>query len=138
MWFDLSVYAGKTAVVLLYFFLGMRLLGKRQVAQFNIYDLATLIAIANAVQNAMSGGKGDLAIGLVCSSTLIGIGWFFTKLLVKAPAAQGLVFGTPTILVSDGKVLEDRMHRERVTQEELETAMRQHGIVDAGAISLVF
>jgi len=33
MWFDLSVYAGKTAFVLIYLFLGFRLLGKRQVAQ---------------------------------------------------------------------------------------------------------
>src|ERR1700733_9686219 len=107
MWFDISVYAGKTAVVLLYLFLGFRLLGKRQVAQFNLYDLATIIAIANAVQNAMTRGKGDLVIGLVCSGTLIAVGWLFTRVLVKAPAVEGLVFGAPTIIVSDGKVLED-------------------------------
>jgi len=136
MWFDLSVYAGKTAFVLIYLFLGFRLLGKRQVAQFNLYDLATIIAIANAVQNAMTRGKGDLAVGLVCSSTLILLGWVLTKVLVKAPAVEGLVFGTPTIILSDGKVFEDRMHRERVTEEELETALRQHGLVDPSQVAL--
>ncbi len=136
MWFDLSVYAGKTAVVLLYLFVGLRLLGKRQVAQFNLYDLATIIAIANAVQNAMTRGKGDLAIGLVCSGTLIAVGWLFSRLIVRTPAAQRLVFGTPTIILSDGIVLADRMNRERVTREELETAIRQHGLVDPAQVSL--
>ena len=136
MWFDLSVYAGKTAVVLLYLFLGLRLLGKRQVAQFNLYDLATIIAIANAVQNAMTRGKGDLAVGLVCSATLIVLGWLISRVLVRAPVVEGLVFGTPTILLSNGHVLEDRMHRERVTREELDTAIRQHGLVAPAQVSL--
>jgi len=136
MWFDLSVYVGKTAVVVLYLFLGYRLLGKRQVAQFNLYDLAAIIAIANAVQNAMTRGKGDLVIGLVCSGTLILIGWVFTRFMVKLPATQNLVFGTPTIILSDGKVLEDRMHRECVTPEELETAMRQYGLCEPSEVAL--
>jgi|SRR5471030_2696352 len=136
MWFDISVYAGKTAVVVLYLFVGYRLLGKRQVAQFNLYDLATLIAIANAVQNAMTRGKGDLIVGIVCSMTLVGIGWLISRLVVKIPKVQGLVFGTPTIILSDGHVLADRMHRERVTLEELDTAIRQHGLMDHDQVSL--
>lgn len=135
-WFDISVYAGKTAVVVLYLFLGYRLLGKRQVAQFNLYDLATIIAVANAVQNAMTRGKGDLVVGIVCSSTLIGIGWFFTRVVVKAPKVQGLVFGTPSIILSDGHVLLDRIHRERITLEELDTAIRQHGLTDHAQVAL--
>jgi len=136
MWFDLSVYVGKTAVVVLYLFIGFRLLGKRQVAQFNLYDLATIIAIANAVQNAMTRGKGDLSIAIVCSSTLIAVGWLITRVLVKAPKIEGLVFGTPTVILTDGKVLTDRMHRERISEDELETALRQHGLSDANQASL--
>ena len=136
MWFTLSVYAGKTAIVLLYLFLGFRVLGKRQVAQFNLYDLATIIAIANAVQNAMTCGKGDLVIGLVCSITLLAVGLLISQSVVRLPGTQAVLFGTPTIILSDGKELTDRMRRERVTQEELMTALRQHGIVDSAQVSL--
>jgi uncharacterized membrane protein YcaP (DUF421 family) len=136
LWFDISVYVAKTAVVVLYLFLGYRLLGKRQVAQFNLYDLATIIAVANAVQNAMTRGKGDLIVGVACSMTLILIGWFFSRVLVRAPKMQGLVFGTPTIILSDGHALPDRMHRERITMEELDTAIRQHGLTDHSQVAL--
>ena len=136
MWFTLSVYAGKTAFVLLYLFVGFRLLGKRQVAQFNLYDLAMIIALANAVQNAMAEGKGDLGIGIVSSGTLILVGWILTRVIVKAPKVEGLLYGTPTIILSDGLILEDRMHRERVTREELDTAMRQHGLCEPSEVSL--
>ena len=136
MLYDLSIYAGKTAIVLLYLFLGFRLFGKRQVAQFNLYDLATLIAIANAVQNAMTRGKGDLAVGLVASMTLILAGWLIPRAVVRLPGTQALVYGTPTILVSDGVALDERMHKERVTHEELEVALRQHGLTSIAKVKL--
>ncbi|MDR3689004.1 MAG: DUF421 domain-containing protein [Fimbriimonas sp.] len=129
VWFELSVFAGKTFVVVVYLFLLYRLLGKRQVAQFNLYDLVTVMAVANAVQNAMTTGKGDLAVGIVCASTLLFVGWLVSRLVLRAPKAQHLMFGTPTIIVSDGHILEDRMRRERVSQEELEAALRSHGLV---------
>jgi uncharacterized membrane protein YcaP (DUF421 family) len=129
MWYDLSVLAGKTTVVVVYLFVLYRLLGKRQVAQFNLYDLATIMAVANAVQNAMTMGKGDLAVGIVCAGTLLLVGWLVTRVVVKAPRAEHIMFGSPTIILSDGHVLDDRMHRERVTIEELEAALRQHGLI---------
>ncbi len=128
--FDLSVLAGKSAVVILYLFLLYRLLGKRQLAQFNLYDLATIMAVANAVQNAMTSGKGDLAVGFVCAGTLLLVGWLITRVIVRAPKAQQIMFGTPTIILADGHVFDDRMHRERVTSEELSAALRQHGLCD--------
>lgn len=136
MWFDLSVYFGKTTVVLIYLFVGYRLLGKRQVAQFNLYDLATLIAIANAVQNAMTRGKGDLAIGLVCSTSLIVVGWLISKTVTRLPRTEAALFGTPTIILSNGRMLEERMKRERVSDDELLAALREHGLVDASQVGL--
>ncbi len=136
MWFDLSVLAAKSAIVLIYLMILFRLLGKRQVAQFNLYDLATIIAVANAVQNAMTEGKGDLAVGFVCAGALLLVGWVITRTIVKVPKAEAFMFGTPTIILSDGKIFKDRMHREHVAHDELLLAMRQHGILKTDDVSL--
>jgi len=128
MWFELSVLAGRSAVVLIYLFLAYRLLGKRQTAQFNLYDLATIVAVANAVQNAMTMGKGYLALGFVCAGTLLLVAWLMTRITTHVPMAHRAVFGTPTILLSDGKLYADRMRRENVTEDELRVALRQHGL----------
>ena len=136
MLFDLSVYAGKTAVVLLFLFIGFRLLGKRQAAQLNLYDLATVIAIANAVQNAMTRGKGDLAVGITCSTTLIGLCWLIARLVARTPKLQGGVYGIPTVLLSKGQVLNDKLKNEHVTFDELSAVMRQHGLTTPAEVEL--
>ena len=43
-----------------------RLLGKRHVGSFNTYDIAMLMAASNAVQNAMTAGRGNFAVGPPC------------------------------------------------------------------------
>ena len=63
--------AAKTAVVVVVLLVGFRLTGKRGLSQFNVYDLAMIIALSNAVQNAMTGGLGNLPIGLATSSTVL-------------------------------------------------------------------
>jgi len=136
LWFDLSVLSAKTAVTLMYVFVLYRLLGKRQVAQFNVYDLVTIVALANAVQNAMTMGKGDLVVGFVSSFTLILIGWLLTRLAYRSPLSHRVLYGTPSVILSDGHMLLDRMKREQVSVEELHTALRQHGLCEIGDASL--
>ena len=126
--FDVTVYAAKTAVVLALLFLAFRLLGKRQARQLNIYDLATIMALANAVQNAMTAGKGDLRVGIASATTLLLVGAAMTRLLVRSRRAERLMIGMPTVILNRGKVLKHRMRRERVTKEELLAAIRQHGL----------
>lgn len=134
--FDLSILAGKSTVVLLYLFLFYRFLGKRQLAQFNLYDLVTIMAVANSVQNAMTTGKGDLSVGFVCAGTLLICAWVITRGVVRAPIAHRILYGTPTILLSNGQIIEGRMAREHVTEEELSTAIRQHGLVNHADVFL--
>lgn len=128
----LAVYACKAIVVMVVLFLGFRLLGKRQVAQMNLYDLAMIMAISNAVQNAITGGRGELGIGLVTSAVVILLGWFATRLFFKAPALEVRCVGTPTLLLSNGRVLTHRCRSERISRAELSAALRAHGLAHAG------
>lgn len=129
MWF-LSTIAARTLIVLLCIMFGFRILGKRQIGQMNIYDLALVMAIANAVQNAMTHGNGNLSVGVISAGTLLVTGWALTVVFVRLPKLEERLIGTPTLLVNDGHIIEDRMRRERVTHECLMTVLRQHGITD--------
>lgn len=133
---QLGIYVAKTAIVLVVLVVAFRLLGKRQTGQMNIYDLAMIMALANAVQNAMTGGLGDIRIGLTSSSVLLLIGWGMSKLFLKSDKAERLVLGVPTVLINRGQVLEDRMRRERVTRDELLSTIRQHGLQKPSQVKL--
>jgi len=124
----LEVQAAKTAIVFALVATGLRLLGKREASQLNVYDLAMLMALANAVQNAMTGGKGNIGVGLVTSSVVVLLAWGLTRLIVRDPGVERLVIGSPTILVHDGRVLTDRLRRQRLSRDELLAAIRAYGL----------
>jgi uncharacterized membrane protein YcaP (DUF421 family) len=120
--------AVKTLIIVLLLAGGFRVLGKREAAQLNVYDLAMLFALANAVQNAMTGGRGNLPVGLASSLTILLAAWALTKIFARQPALETRVIGAPTILVRSGRVLAPRLRRDLVTRDELLEALRQHGV----------
>ncbi len=132
----LSLIAARTGIVFLTLLLLFRVLGKRQIGQMNIYDLAMIMAIANGVQNAMTNGNGNLTPGMVSSGTLIVLGALMTKLFVKLPRLEQRMVGTPTLLVNHGHWMDAAMRREKVTEEEVLAAMRQHGIGDISDVDI--
>ena len=124
----LLTLAIRTAVIFLVMLAGLRLLGKRQIGQMNIYDLAMIMAIANAVQNAMTSGSGNLSVGIVSAGTLILLGRLLTALFIRSPRLEEHLVGTPTVIIDDGRLVPEHMRRERVTEEQVQAALRQHGL----------
>jgi uncharacterized membrane protein YcaP (DUF421 family) len=126
----------KTLIILALLVLGFRFLGKRQAAQLNVYDLAMLLALSNAVQNAMTGGRGNLSVGLATSSAILVAAWAVTKVFSHNPSIETRVIGAPTIIVRHGQVLRPRMRRQLVTDDELREAIRQHGVDGPSGVDL--
>lgn len=126
----LAAIAVRSAVVLLFLLLALRLLGKRQLAQVNLFDLVTIAAVSNAVQNAMTQGRGELTLGLASAGALLLVGWLLTTLVVRLPTLQQRMFGMPTVIINEGKLVRGNMQRERISEELLLATLRQHGLCD--------
>ncbi|HLK14489.1 MAG TPA: YetF domain-containing protein [Fimbriimonadaceae bacterium] len=133
---NLSVFVAKPLIVLVFLIVAIRLLGKRSAAQMNVYDLAMIVALANAVQNAMTEGKGDLAVGIAASGTLILTAAAITWFVARSPRAGRLLVGSPTVVLSNGRVLRTRLKRQYLTEEELMAALRGHGLRDPSEAQL--
>jgi uncharacterized membrane protein YcaP (DUF421 family) len=118
----------RSAVVFIVVLGGLRLLGKRHVAQLSIVDLVLILLISNAVQNAMVGPDVSLLGGIVAAVTLLVLSYVFTQLLYRSRRAERFFEGTPTLLIHNGKVIRRHLDQERITEEELERIIREHGI----------
>src|SRR5438093_8782428 len=99
----LFAIAARTAIVLVVLLIAIRFLGKRQIGGMNVYDLVLMLAVANAVQNAMTKGSGQLAVGLASAGTLLLIGQVLGIALVRRPWLEAHLVGTPTIILQDGR-----------------------------------
>jgi len=120
--------AGKTSVIYIFLVAGLRLLGKRELGQMNIYDLVLLIVLANAVQNAMVGQDSTLLGGIIAAITLLVWNRLFTLLMSRSDKLEKFMVGDPVLIVNDGELLQDRMAKEGVTREQVLAALREHGL----------
>ncbi|MES2612635.1 MAG: YetF domain-containing protein [Pseudomonadota bacterium] len=115
--------------VLVYVFLlvFLRITGKRQTGQYAPFDLVLLLILSNAVQNSMNAGDNSLVGGLISASTLMGCHVVLANLTFRFAWLERLIDGTPRVLVDDGKVHTELMHKELLSTDDLEAALRASG-----------
>jgi uncharacterized membrane protein YcaP (DUF421 family) len=113
--------------IIIYVFLivGLRLAGKRELAQLNPFDLVVLLTISNTVQNAIIGNDNSVAGGIIGASTLLIVNYLVVRWAFRHPKVERLIEGTPTVLVADGVVDERALERELISLEELASAARK-------------
>ena len=118
----------RTAAIYVVVLLGVRLSGKREVGQMTPFDLTLLLLISNAVQNAMTGSDTSLVGGIVAAATLLIVNYFVAEVSGGNRRFRKLVQGQPSLLIHDGQVISAHMAKEHVSMDELERALREHGI----------
>ncbi len=124
----LSTVAVRTVIILLALVVGIRIFGKRDVGEMNLLDVLLVALLGNAVQNALTYGSGQLAVGLVSAGTLLLVDRIVGTLFVKRPDLELKLVGEPEIIFADGVLDRRVMEREGVSEEELLTAVRAIGL----------
>lgn len=115
--------------VIVYIFLiaGLRLSGKRELAQLNPFDLVVLVTLSNTVQNAIIGDDNSVTGGIIGATSLLAINYLVVRFLYDHRKLEQIVEGNADILVENGKVYEHKLKRELITKEELAAAARKQG-----------
>lgn len=133
--FLLSI-AVRTVLVLLALLAGIRIFGKRDVGGFNLLDVALILLLGNAVQNAITNGSGDLGVGLVAAATLLLLMRSRGTLFARFPWLQKQLVGEPNILVNNGRMDRREMRRKGIDEDELYAAMRGIGLTEIKDVRL--
>ena len=114
-------------VVYLFLVVGLRLSGKRELAQLNPFDLVVLLTISNTVQNAIIGDDNSVTGGLIGAGTLLLINHVVVRYLYSHQTLQHLVEGDPDVLMEGGKIFTERLRQELIPLSELEIAAHKQG-----------
>jgi len=128
--------AARTAVIYMIVLIGVRLSGKREVGQMTPFDLTALLLLSNSVQNAMTGPDTSLVGGIVAAATLLLMNLGVAEYAGVNRRFRKLVQGTPSLLIHNGEILTVHMAKEHVTIDELDRALREHGIASAKDVSI--
>jgi uncharacterized membrane protein YcaP (DUF421 family) len=114
----------RAALVYLFLTLLFRLAGKRTLSQVTPFDLVLLLIISETVQQAMIAEDNSMTNAALLVLTLIGIDIVLSWLKQRWTWLDRVMDDRPLIIVQDGKPIEDRMKRERVSEGEVMASAR--------------
>jgi uncharacterized membrane protein YcaP (DUF421 family) len=118
----------RTAIVYLFLIVVLRLSGKREVGQMTVLELVVILVISDAVQNSMVGDNSSLWGGLAAVLTLVGLDVALRRLTRRSKGLRKAIEGEPRLLVRNGQVLPRAMKEEGVGTEDIQAALRSHGL----------
>ena len=116
--------------ILVYVFLliGLRLAGKRELAQLNAFDLIVLLTLSNTVQNAIIGNDNSVSGGVIGASTLLVVNYLVVRVAHRYKKFDQLIEGRSEILMRGGKIVQGHLDRELITHAQLVAAAHKQGI----------
>jgi uncharacterized membrane protein YcaP (DUF421 family) len=120
----------RAGIVYVFLIVGLRLAGKRELAQLNPFDLVVLLTLSNTVQNAIIGDDNSVSGGIIGAAALLLINYLVIRFLFKHDRIDRMVEGEADVLIDHGRVQENHLKKELLTKHELEIAAHRQGFGD--------
>ncbi|HVF65840.1 MAG TPA: YetF domain-containing protein [Casimicrobiaceae bacterium] len=119
----------RAAVIYLFLLLVFRIAGQRSIAHITTFDFVLLLVIGEATQGALLGEDHSMIGAMVVIVTLVGLDIALSLVKQRLPRVENLLEGTPVIIVDEGRVLKERIAKERIDESDIMTAAREkHGL----------
>lgn len=127
----------RSLLVFLFLVVALRLGGKRELGQINVLDLAVLLLVSNALQNAMIGNDNSLLGGMLGAAVLFAANYVFVRLTYRNARARRILEGSPRILLRDGRVDPIALRREAISRAQLASIARERGFASLDEVALI-
>ncbi len=132
MFFDTLYDLFRVAVIALLAYgslvLLLRVAGKRALAKLNAFDLVVTVALGSTLATVLLSSDVAFFEGLLAFAMLAMLQWGVSRLSIASHNFRKLVRSQPRLLLEDGKYRRCAMQDERITEDEVESAIRAAGI----------
>lgn len=116
----------------------LRISGKRTLAKLNAFDLIVTVALGSTLATVLLNNSVALTEGVLAFALLAGLQYVVAWLSVRSDRFDSLVKSEPTLLLHEGRMLEAMMREQRVTRDEVLSALRSSGVASPeGAAAVV-
>jgi uncharacterized membrane protein YcaP (DUF421 family) len=118
----------RSVVALVYLFILTKLIGKRQIRQLTYIEYIVGISIGSIAAFMATDMDGPMYHSLIAMTIFALFPVLMEWLSLKSKAIRNVVEGQATILIKDGKILEDNLKKERLTTEDLMEHLRMKNV----------
>jgi uncharacterized membrane protein YcaP (DUF421 family) len=118
----------RTVFIFILILIVTRAVGRRELSSMEPFDLILLVVMGDLVQQGVTQSDYSLTGTTIVITTLSVLVVFTAWLSYRFRRLRPILEGDPTLLISDGRVLERNLERERMTLEEIVAEARQSSI----------
>ncbi|WP_342566088.1 DUF421 domain-containing protein [Paenibacillus sp. FSL R7-0345] len=114
------------AVVVLFFL--TKLLGKRQVSQLSFFEYITGITIGSVAAYISLDTDKTWHLGIIALLVWVAFSLGIEYLQIKSKKARDFIDFKSSVLIKDGKIMEDTLRKEKLTTDELLEELRKKDV----------
>ncbi len=118
---DIVIRAG---VAFLFLLLLTRIVGRRELSSMEPFDLILLVVIGDLIQQGVTQSDYSLTGAMLVGATFAVLTVAVSYLGFRVKPLRRVLEGEPLVLIEDGKPIEQNIHRERLTLEEVAAEAR--------------
>lgn len=131
LWLEVVVRTLASALAL---FVLTRLLGKRQISQLSFFEYVTGITIGSITAYLSVDVDNHWSLGLISMGVWFLVSLGIEYLQIKSVKARNWIDSRSTVLIKDGKILEENLKKEKLTNDELLEQLRKKSIFQAAQV----
>lgn len=124
----------RTLILYILLMVGLRLLGKRQIADLEPSELVLTLIISDLAVVPMQDYGIPMVNGILPIITLLCLSMLLSFFNLKSIRFRALICGTPAVIIQNGEVNQKNMAKNRLTLDELFEQLRSQGITDLKAV----
>ncbi len=143
MWFDdwsdivrvlivgTAAYVGLVAL--------LRISGKRTLAKLNAFDLVVTVAFGSTLATILLSSDVSYAEGVTALVLLAVLQFVAAMISSRLRLGRAVITARPTLLLRDGVILDEVLHEQRISADEIRQAVRDSGagsLADIAAVVL--
>ena len=121
-----------------FLFLIFRVVVRRRVGSVGMADILVLVIIADAAQNGMSGEYRSVTEGAILVATIIAWNVLADWATYKSEWMQKILEPPPLLLIDNGRLLHRHLRMEFLSESELRSKLREHGVTDFRQVEKAF
>ncbi|WP_348731705.1 YetF domain-containing protein [uncultured Mycolicibacterium sp.] len=141
MWFDdwsdivrvlivgTAAYVGLVAL--------LRISGKRTLAKLNAFDLVVTVAFGSTLATILLSSDVSYAEGVTALVLLAVLQFVAAMISSRLRLGRAVITARPTLLLRDGVILDEVLHEQRISADEIRQAVRASGAGSLADIAVV-
>ena len=134
---DILILTYKTLILYLLLMVCIRIMGKRQIGELEVSEFISTLLLSEIA--AIPIAERDIPIfnAILPLLTILALEIIVSFITLKSRLLQRLIDGTPTLLMSKGKLLLKNLKKNRITLDEILSELRIQGIPDISQVSYI-